>query len=192
MMTDRFAIVPILDGQPVPPEAIVIGPLSEVMEYISQSIAREAAEQRLADRELQTAEAANRVVDVGAHLMDQVEALAAQKEAEVRADRKRRADKARRDAENAAREREAQAQAYLDQQGSDQPTPHGGELSSLGPVEHERYAPYDQGDLPRELVAKVPADPGNYVEPDPEELGGPLDPHQIAQPISVSLNEATP
>jgi hypothetical protein len=48
----------------------------------------------------------------------------------------------------------------------------------------------DQGDLPRELTAKVPVDPGNYCEPepDPEELGGPKDPHQVPQPISISLN----
>jgi hypothetical protein len=97
-MTDRFAIVPIADGQPVPSEAIVIGPLSEVMEYISQSIPREAAEQRQAAREQQVTEVANRVADIGAHFMDQVEALAAQKEAQARADAKRKADKARRDA----------------------------------------------------------------------------------------------
>ena len=49
-MTDlpgRFAIIPIEPG-PVPAEAIVIGNMEQVMEYIPQSVAREKAEAELA------------------------------------------------------------------------------------------------------------------------------------------------
>jgi hypothetical protein len=191
-MTDEpalFAIVPLPPPGPAREallrDAIATGGSDELLRKF---FACDATERDLAQQQRQTAEIASRVADVGAHLMDQVEALVGQQQAQARADAKRKADKARRDAEQAAREREAEAQAYLDDLDPDQPTPYDGDLSVLGPVEPEHYAPDDQGDLPRELTAKVPVDPGNYPEPDPEELGGPQDPHQVPQPISISLN----
>jgi hypothetical protein len=190
-MTEHYAIVPIPEPgtarDALLRDAIAIGGSDELLRKF---FACDATERALADQQQQTAEVASRVADVGAHLMDQVEALAVRADKQRRLDAKYKADKARRDAEAEAREREAEVQAYLDQEkpDPDQPTPYDGDLSELGPVEQERYAPADQGDLPRELTAKVPVDPGDYFEPDPEELGGPPDPHQVPQPISISLN----
>jgi hypothetical protein len=65
----------------------------------------------------------------------------------------------------------------------------GGDLRPLAPPDKERYAPNDQGDLPRELQEGAPALSGTYPEPDPHELGGPKDPKQVPQPIAISLNE---
>jgi hypothetical protein len=42
----RFAIVPIAPG-PAPAESIVIGPMSEIMEYIGGSIARTEKEEQI-------------------------------------------------------------------------------------------------------------------------------------------------
>jgi len=192
-MTDEpalFAIVPLPPPGPAREallrDAIATGGSDELLRKFFDC---DATERDLANQQAQIAEAANRIADIGAHLMDQVEALASQQEAQARADAKRKADKARRDSEAAAREHEAEAQAYLDQQSDpERPTPFDADLSELGPVEHEKYMPNDQGDLPRELTAKVPVDPGTMLDPDPEELGGPPDLHQIAPPISISLN----
>jgi hypothetical protein len=41
----------------------------------------------------------------------------------------------------------------------------------------------------RELQEGAPALNGNYIKPDPAELGGPKDPKQVPQPIAISLNE---
>jgi hypothetical protein len=200
-MTEHYAIVPVPEPgtarDAVLRDAIAIGGSDELLRKF---FACDATERDLANQQRQTAEVASRVADVGAHLMDQVEALAEQKQEQVRADAKRKADKARRDAEAEAEAeaeaREREAQAYLDDQEKpdpdhpDAPTPFDGDLSELGPVEHEKYAPDDQGDLPRQLTAEVPVEPGNYFEPepDPEELGGPPDLHQVPQPVSISLN----
>jgi hypothetical protein len=54
---DRFAIVLIAPG-PAAPEALVIGNMEQVMEFIPQSVAREEAEQRLVDQEKHAAEVA--------------------------------------------------------------------------------------------------------------------------------------
>src|SRR6516162_11767338 len=52
--SERFAIVPV-EGKS-PPESIVIGPMSEVMEYIGGSIARNKKEAKLAQAERDAAE----------------------------------------------------------------------------------------------------------------------------------------
>jgi hypothetical protein len=152
-MTDRFAIVVVPDGQPLPPEAIVIGPLSEVLEYIRGTPAREEAEQRQAAREQQVTEVANRIADVGTCLLDQIEALATQKEEQARLDAKQKADKARRDAEEAACTEAATIREYLEanpEPGSavgepaalgDESPQAGGELHPHAPVDKERFDP---------------------------------------------------
>jgi hypothetical protein len=191
-MTDLYALVPVPEPgtarDALLREAIAFGGSDELLRKF---FACDATERGLANQQVQAAEAVNRIADIGAHLMDQVEALTAQQVRQDRRDAKRKADKARRDAEQVAREREAEAQAYLDQRDPDQPTPFDADLSELGPVEHEKYAPGDDegpGDLPRELEKDVPPLSGSYTDPEPDPLGGPKDPHQVPQPISISLN----
>jgi hypothetical protein len=46
----------------------------------------------------------------------------------------------------------------------------------------------DQGDLPRDLVAKVPVAPGNYPLDDPEDLDEPEDIHTPRPPVAISLS----
>jgi hypothetical protein len=55
--SDRFAIVPIGPG-PSPAEAIVVGNLSQVTEYIPQSVARNERDQQLAQAERDAEETA--------------------------------------------------------------------------------------------------------------------------------------
>jgi hypothetical protein len=212
------ADMPLYALVPVPPpgtardavlrDAIAFGGSAELLRQFFNC---EATERELAAQQMQTAEVAGRVADAGAHLLDQIEVLTVRADKLRRLDAKRKADKARRDAEAAAQAREAEVAAYLDAEPElgehapepsleseasagpePEPTPFDAALSVLGPPEHERYrAGTDaEGDLPRELTAKVPVEPGNYFEPDPE--GGPPDPHQIAQPVAISLNEARP
>jgi hypothetical protein len=202
-----FAIIP-FDGPP-PPEAIVIGDLDAVLRYLPQTVAAEELEQRalgLADRLTVRERALSDGVwvltqSVG-KFMDACGRL-------VDGEEERKADKARRDAEAAAREREAEVAAYLDAEPEPgghppepsleseasgepepEPTPYDAQLSPLGAPERERYrAGADaEGDLPPELTKKVPAELGTFIEPDPEKLGGPPDPHQIPQPTAISLN----
>jgi hypothetical protein len=212
------ADMPLYALVPVPPpgtardavlrDAIAIGAGAELLRTFFNC---DAVEHELADQQMQTAEVANRIADAGGRLLDQVEALTVRADKLRRLDAQRKADKARRDAEAAAEAREAEVAAYLDAEPEPgghapepslaseageaevEPTPFDAGLSELGPVEHERYRAGDaEGDLPPELTKKVPVEPGNYFEPDPEALGGPPDPHQVPQPVSISLNEARP
>jgi hypothetical protein len=166
-MTDRYAIVP-FNGSP-PPEAIVVGDLDAVMRYLPQTVAAEELEQRALDlaarveaREQALTDGLRKLAPSVSHFMDVCSRLVDDAEAQ-------RAEQVRQDAEAEARKAQAHVQAYLDQQSDP-----GGELRALGPVDKEKYDP--EAD---DLI-------------DPAELGGPKDPHQIAPPISVSLNEATP
>jgi hypothetical protein len=212
-MTDEpalFAIVPLPPPGPAR-EALLAGAIAfgGSDELLRKFFACEATESALAEQQAQTAEVASRVADIGMHLMNQVEALTVRADKQRQRDAKRKADQARQAAEAEARAREAEVAAYLDasadpdRQSSEpqpslndatpEPTPFDADLSELGPPEHERYRAGDaEGDLPPELTAKVPPAMGTFSEPNPEELGGPPDPHQIAQPISISLNEARP
>ena len=45
--TELFAITPVLDGRAAPADALVVGPMSEVMQYLPQSIARQDAVEEL-------------------------------------------------------------------------------------------------------------------------------------------------
>ena len=110
---DRFAIVPVVHG-PAPDNAIVVGPMSEVFEYIPQSVARADAVEELeharftadqiASWQSKTrAVQATMLADSIAHLSTRLDAIIAQ-----------RADQARRDAEREAEEEANRIQAELD------------------------------------------------------------------------------
>jgi hypothetical protein len=105
----------------------------------------------------------------------------------------RHADKRRRDAEA---KRQAEEKAIADRLArmpdADDPASYGEDPLTI----HGPSAPEDeeqlraitsgdadnQGDLPEQLLKDVPADPGKFAYEHP--------PRQIAQPVSVSLNEA--
>jgi hypothetical protein len=156
----------------------------------------EATEQALALQLAQATEGANRVADIGMHLMDRVEDLVVREQAQARADAKRRADKARRDAEAEARAEAAELRDWLAENpepgasaaGDDTHQPSG-ELHILDPVdkEHLEASEDDQGALPAELEEGAPPSSGTYTEPDPEDLGGPKDPRSVPQPASTSF-----
>jgi hypothetical protein len=212
-MTDRFAIVPVPDGQPLPPEAIMIGPLSEVLEYIRGTPAREEAEQRQIAREQQVADVANRVADIGAHFMDEIEALAAEKEEQVRLEAKRKADQERQATEDAACEEAAMLREYLETHPDPNAPADDGELEINEPPDKERYGgpeieedaggvplayppipttyikgTHDQtGDLPAGVERRSPAPLGSDPVYDPAELAHAKDPKQVPQPTAVSL-----
>ena len=163
-LPDRFAIVPLARG-PAPPEAIVIGSMNQVMEYIPQSRARDEAMAEFerarvtADRikRMQSATAKMQVAafaDVVAHLERRLDA----KEAELE-------EQARRDAEEAERKEAERIAAHLGAlPDPDDPTTWerpraSGELTSIPashPEDKEQLAASDQGDLPPELLEGAP------------------------------------
>jgi hypothetical protein len=187
--TDRFAIVPIIPHGAAPDEAIVVGPMSEVMQYLPQSTARADAEAslkqaRITADQIATAQSAVRAIQV-ANFCDSINALTRRLDAEETkraiharnaAQRKRLRDEARR------LDRLKAAMDALEQ--SSEPT---GELHDL--PAHDPVAK-DQGDLPRELLEGVAPPPATDPVLDPSELGEPPDPP--AQPVSISLNSDDP
>ena len=111
--TDRFAIIPVTHG-PAPDEAIVVGPISMVMEYIPQSIARQDAVEELekarftadqiASMQQKTrAVQASMLVDSASHLLARLDSFL-----------QHRADRLRRDAEREAEEEHKRIQDELD------------------------------------------------------------------------------
>jgi hypothetical protein len=171
-------------------ETIARGSMSAVTEPILDSVPRSDAADLLID-----AARACGLIESIAEREDAVRAAQAQQlfdgianiERRMDAFVERRAEIARQDAEREQREIQKMLDALPD---PDDPTPHDGDLSALGPVDKERYGGSndDQGDLPRELQEGVPPLSGNYIEPDPAELGRPQDPKQVPQPIAISLN----
>jgi len=170
-MTDpaaRFAIIPLEPG-PAPAEAIVIGSMNQVMEYIPQSVARDEAmaefeRARLSAEEIKQAQAATTKMQVAAFAdaVDQLERRLIAKEAEHEA-------QVRRDLEEAEREEAERVAAHMRSlPDADDPDiwagpSHGGELSPLPPShpeDKEQLAASDQGDLPNELLEKVPPPSG--------------------------------
>jgi hypothetical protein len=208
-MTDLYAIVPLPPPGPAREallrDAIAFGGSDELLRKFFEC---EAVERDLVNQQAQTAEVASRVADIGAHLMDMTEALTARENAAARADAKRKADKARHDAEEAARAEAAQLRDWLDahpEPGASTGDTHhpGGELHALEPPDKEHLDPEAEGD-----AGGVPSSYGNvsssyikvetedeppgiggatYPEPDPEDLGGRQDPKQVLQPAAVSL-----
>jgi hypothetical protein len=198
-MTDDpalFAIVPLPPPGPARDallrEAIAFGGPDEMLRKF---FACEATERDLANQLAQTAEVANRVAEVGAHLMDMTEALTVRQDKQRRLDAKRKADQERRAQEDAVRAEQEQILQYLETHpepgaSTDDTHQQSGELHALEPPDKEHLDPeveVDQGDLPNELEKGAPPLSGNYVEPDPEDLGGPKDPKQVPQPVAVSL-----
>jgi hypothetical protein len=209
---DLFAIVPLPAPGPAREallrDAIAFGGSDELLRKF---FACEAVEQSLADQQQQTATMMSRVAEIGAHLMDQVEALTVRQDKQARLDAKRKADKARRDAEAEARAEHEQILEYLETHPepaslSDDTHHPGGELHDVDPVDQERFNPEgsedDAGAVPLsyrnvpESYIKGEAtedleEPGiggaSYPEPDPEDLGGPKDPKQVPQPVSASF-----
>jgi hypothetical protein len=197
-----FAIVqmppPGTDRDAILRHAIVVGEDKEVFEYIGQSTARGEAAQRLADQQarvVQDLEAVGRAMDAGARLMDMTEAMTVREDKQRKRDAKHRADQERRAQEAAARAEAAELRGWLVEHPepgastdeTNEPEP-GGELHVRPPPDTERYgAGDDQGALPNELEEGAPPSSGTYVEPDPEDLGGPKNPRSVPQPASTSL-----
>ena len=146
-MTDdprQFAIVPL-----PPPgeareallrEAIACGGSDELLR---QFFACVEAERNLANQQAQTAEVANRVADIGAHLMDQVEALTVRADKQRRLDAKRKANQERQAKEQAQEQAMCQEAAQIREYLATNPdaksdiTHHPtGDLHSVDPVEH--------------------------------------------------------
>jgi hypothetical protein len=189
-MTDEPALFAIVPLPPLGPardallrEAIAYGGGDELLRKF---FACEQVERELANQQRQTVEAAQRVADIGAHLMDQVEALTAQQIRQDRLDAKRKADAARRAQEDAARQEQAEILEYLETHpepgASTDDTHHpGGELHALDPVDKEHLDPAeDDADL-EGLVETRPVI-------DPAELAYPPKREQMPQ-IAISLNE---
>jgi hypothetical protein len=98
--TDRFAIVPVTHG-PAPDDAIVVGPMSEVFEYIPQSVARNdaleeleqarfTADQIASMQEKTRAVQATMLADSVNHLSSRLDAYAARRDAEEREEQRAR------------------------------------------------------------------------------------------------------
>lgn len=185
--SDRYAIVPIAPG-PVPKEAIVVGNIDQVFEYIPQSVARDDAMKeleaaRFTHEQIAHAQERTRAVQV-LMLNEALDRLTTRQDSfGTRQRERRRQAKARRDAAEAKRIQDA-----LDAL-PDPDDPHafipGGELHSLpGKEEAAPLRAEDQGNLPNELLEGVP--PGRATHPiDPDPDKGAVYP----QPISVSLNK---
>ena len=147
---EMFAIVPYSNGK-APEEAIIKGNLSQVTEYIPQSIARADAERHLAEAMASAAEIALQQDEIRAHaaqiLTDGMARLSERLDALV-ARRQARADQQRRDAEA------AEIAAYRDNCSTRLPDPDAPDLPA---------ALSDDGDL---KATKPPPDTENY---DPED-----------------------
>jgi hypothetical protein len=184
---ERFAIVPI-EGKS-PPEAIVVGPMSEVMEYIGGSIARNEKEAKLAQAERDAANTAEYQAEVRACavqiLGDGLTRLGERLDAfEAR--------KAERAEELERQEEEAQAEAIEEMlsglPGPDNPSAMGddGDFEAvIPPRDTEKHNPEHRneaatGDMPRELDKGAPPQPGDYLSTtpppspyrDPTSIGG--------------------
>src|SRR5262245_29751888 len=108
-----FAIVP--TTLPAPADAIVVGNMSQVMEYIPQTIARDNAmaeleRAQLSADQIKTVQAKTRSIQLGM-LTDAMAHLSTRLDAFVN----RRQKQARRDAEEAERQEAGRIQAELDQ-----------------------------------------------------------------------------
>ena len=189
---ETFAIVPVFNGKP-PSDAIMWGSISEVMEYVGQSQARAAVEQRIAAEKEQlktdakvlaqaqhiTAEAATRVTALG-------DAMVAARERQARKDAE--AKKAAAEAEEQKRIEDAMARLP----DPDNPIAASGDNGDLQaphhPPDKERHDPEADGitgSFPTPLEKEAPRG-GEYQEIDIKKLAYPQKPQQ--QPVAISLN----
>ena len=199
---ELYAIVPVPPPGPARNallrDAIAFGGSEELL---SKFFACEAAEQQLVAQQSEIAEFATRLADTGAHLMDQVEFFTAREVADARRDAKRKADKARRDAEQEEHRIQAELDALPDpddpnplehvsplgQQPAPDPMGVGddGDLAVKSAPDPDKYGEDDVGALPEELGPIGGS--GTSLEPDFEALGKPKDPRQVQQPISSAV-----
>jgi hypothetical protein len=181
-LPDRYAIIPVFPSTNTD-EAIVIGDMNQVMEYIPQSVARDDAMAKLDAARLthdQIAHAQERTRTVQKiFLLEGLKTLAARADSFATRQHVRREEaKARRDAAEARRIADAQAasiKAALDALNEHHNT---GDLHVIEPKD-------DQGNLPNELLGNVQPAPGTDLVL-PGELGEAPDPP--AQPVAISLN----
>jgi hypothetical protein len=204
-MTDLYAIVPLPPPgearEAVLREAIAYGGSGEMLRKF---FACEAVERELGQQQAQTAAVANRVAEVGAHLMDMTEALTVRQDKQARLDGRRKRDAARRDAEAEARAEQEQILEYLEAHPEPGTSTDDGELEIHQPPDKERNGPEGSGDDAGGVPLSYGNVPGSYIEgeddldppgiggatqpePDPEDLGGPKDPKQVPQPVSASF-----
>jgi hypothetical protein len=191
--SERFAIVPV-EGKS-PPESIVVGPMSEVMEYIGGSIARIEKEQRLAQAERDAEETAKYQDEVRVcalqilgdgltRLNERIDQFETRKQG--------RADQLQREAEEAETARieeelaalpdpdDPEAFENLHTMGDD------GDFEAVKPKPDVKLDPEHRneaatGVLPTELEEGAPPEPGDYsptMPPpspyrDPTSIGGP-------------------
>jgi hypothetical protein len=165
-----FAIVPV-EGKP-PADAIVVGPMSEVTEYIGGSVARNEKEAKIvrAERDIRETTAYQDEVracaleilaDGLAHISDRMDAYEARK--------KEHADEQQRAAEEA--EAPAVEQMLAEIPDPDQPRTDDGELLAIKePPETEKYDPDGEarsesitGLTPPDLEETVPPEPGAFT-----------------------------
>ena len=193
-MTD-YALVPLPANGPTREallrEAIAYGGGDELLRKF---FACEATAQSLQQQQAQTAEVANRVTDIGMHLMDQVEALTVRADKQRRLDAKRKADQERRAQEETACTEAAELRDWLaanpelgdvplgDPCASTDDTHHpSGELHGLDPVDKEHLdleAETDAGGVPLSYGVL----PESYIKRESSEdleepgIGGATDP----------------
>jgi len=197
MSDDRFAIVPV-SGPSAPPDAIVVGPMSEVMEYLPQSHSRLDAEAKIARAEERAMEAEQSLVSIAKTINDALLHLSHRMDAyEVR--KLERERQAAADAEREEAERIERILSSLpDPDNPDVETALGDDLipapsaaSGLQPLPALSSGPSDdsaadQGALPPPL--DEPSNTGNFTVSDPADLKNPeLNKNQVPQPVSVSL-----
>ena len=213
-MTERYAIIPLGDGQP-PPDALVIGTLSDVTTYIPQSVERKELEQIL-EEITQTHDHAKQLAAYEQNFKSKVQAFndKCAERLEALDARQHRLDAKR--AKRKAREEQEHIQSYLDglpddtdDLGVHRPT---GDLHTLSPPDKGHWDPEaddaggvplsygnvptsyikgkrdEVGDLPSDIERGTPAPLGNYPVYNPAELGRAQDPKQVAQPVSIGLN----
>jgi hypothetical protein len=159
---EQFAIVPV-EGKS-PPEAIVVGPMSEVTSYIGQSIARIEEEQRLAQSRADAAEVAQQQDEIRSHaaqmLADGMERLSERLDA-FEANQKARADQLRRDEEEAEIARVEAMIGTL----PDPDLPNAEMALRHSSSKDSSHAP--SGDL--HVIAPVDKEPFDHDNPDPDD-----------------------
>jgi hypothetical protein len=187
---EMFAVVS-YSGK-APDEAIITGNLSQVTEYIPQSVAREEAEQHLAEAEQRAEEVAQHQSEIRAQaaqiLTDGMARLSERIDA-FETNQKARADQQKRDAEAAETEAIEQMLARLPDPDTpdamrDSSQPPSGDLHSIAPVDREPLDPEGEpvpgelpdpddpentraeavtGAMPRELDKGAPPEAGEYA-----------------------------
>ena len=194
---DRFAIVPLPPGtSPAPDDAIVVGPLSEVTEYIGQSIARadavaELNRARFTADQIARVQSVTRAVQV-ATLADTIKQL----DARLNTLAQRRADAAsarrRRDEEEEQKRIQAELDALPDPDAPDLLLPLQSTPDPMLPLEGDSIPPAHgdpPGDPRGDFKYPVAADVSTSVTfPDPDQ------PHlpegtSVPQPISAGLDK---